>query len=206
MFEQLLLALKNRVCPEFTVLNVFFILQNFEQLALALKNRVCPENFHSIQYSFYIQDFWATWACPEKQSVPWIHCIEYIFLSFRILNKPALALKNRICPEIFHCIEIFFIFQYFWATWSCPENRVCPEFFKLGVGRPPPPRTPLPATILLPERRSGPFRLTFTSALMRSLMTLYSVIDRELWTNFSSKATTAALAVSVILQFLFEKI
>jgi len=138
MFEQLLLALKNRVWPEFTVLNVFFILQNFEQLALALKKRVCPENFHSIEYSFYIQDFWATWSCPEKQSVPWIHCIEYIFLSFRILNKPALALKNRICPEIFHRIEIFFIFQYFWATWSCPENRVCPEFFKLGVGRPPP--------------------------------------------------------------------
>jgi len=38
IFEQLLLALKNRVCPEFTVLNVFFILQNFEQLALPLKN------------------------------------------------------------------------------------------------------------------------------------------------------------------------
>jgi len=32
-----LLALKNRVCPEFTVLNVFFILQNFDQHALALK-------------------------------------------------------------------------------------------------------------------------------------------------------------------------
>jgi len=32
-----LLALKKRVCPEFTVLNVFFVLQHFEQLALALK-------------------------------------------------------------------------------------------------------------------------------------------------------------------------
>jgi len=29
IFEQLLLALKNRVCPEITVLNVFFLLQNF---------------------------------------------------------------------------------------------------------------------------------------------------------------------------------
>jgi len=55
--EQLLLALKNRACPEFTVLNVFFVLQNFEQLALALKNKVCPENFHSIEHSFYNQDF-----------------------------------------------------------------------------------------------------------------------------------------------------
>jgi len=57
MFEQLVLALKNRVCPEFTVLNVFFILQNFEQLGLALKNIICPENFHCIQYGFYIQNF-----------------------------------------------------------------------------------------------------------------------------------------------------
>jgi len=53
MFEQLLLALKNRVCPEFTVLNVFYILQNFEQLALALKNRVCPENFHCIEITIF---------------------------------------------------------------------------------------------------------------------------------------------------------
>jgi len=25
----------------------------------------------------------------------------------------ALALKNKVCPEIFHCVEIFFIIQYF---------------------------------------------------------------------------------------------
>ena len=42
--EQLALALKNRVCPEFAAL-IFFIVQNFEQLALALKNRVGPELF-----------------------------------------------------------------------------------------------------------------------------------------------------------------
>ena len=43
----------------------------------------------------------------------------------------------------FDCIEIFFIFQNFWSTWACPENRVCPEFFKLGGRLPPPPRLPL---------------------------------------------------------------
>jgi len=38
IFEQLALALKNKVCPEFTVLNIYFLsLRNFEQLALALK-------------------------------------------------------------------------------------------------------------------------------------------------------------------------
>ena len=161
MFELLLLALKNRVCPEFTVLNVFLILQNFEQLALALKNRVCPENFHCIEITIfeelalalktefflkyftvlnivYIQDFWATCACPEKKSVHWIHCIEHLFFIIQNFKQPALGLKNRICPEIFYCIEIFLIFQDFWATWACPENRVCPEFFKPGGGRPPP--------------------------------------------------------------------
>jgi len=49
MFQQLLLALKKRVRPEFTALNVFLIIQNFEQLARALKNRVCPEIFHCFE-------------------------------------------------------------------------------------------------------------------------------------------------------------
>ena len=45
-FEQLALALKNSVCPEFfTVLNILFAFRMFEQLALALKIRVCPEFF-----------------------------------------------------------------------------------------------------------------------------------------------------------------
>ena len=48
-FLQLALALKI-----FTVLN---ILRIFEQLALALKNRVCPGIFYCIEYTFYIQDF-----------------------------------------------------------------------------------------------------------------------------------------------------
>ena len=44
--------------------------------------------------TFYIKDSWVTSACPEKLSVPWIHCIEYIF----------------------------FIIQEFWATCACPES------------------------------------------------------------------------------------
>ena len=52
MFEQLLLALKNRVCPEFTVLNVFFITQNFEQLALALKTELSLKFFTVLNIVF----------------------------------------------------------------------------------------------------------------------------------------------------------
>jgi len=106
------------------------------------ENRVCPENFHCIEYSFTFRIF-EQLVLALKNSVPWIHCIEYIFFIIQNFEQPALALKNRICPEIFHCIEIFFMFQDFWATCACPENRVCPEFFKPGGGRPPPPRTPL---------------------------------------------------------------
>jgi len=83
MFEQLLLALKNRVCPEFTVFNMYF--------------------YHS--------EFSTSCACLEKQNLPWNFSLYWNI----------------------------FIFQNFWATWACPENRVCPEFFK-PWGR---PRTPL---------------------------------------------------------------
>jgi len=48
MFEQLLIALKNRVCSEFTVLNVLFIIQNFEQLALALKTEFALKIFTAL--------------------------------------------------------------------------------------------------------------------------------------------------------------
>jgi len=40
-----------------TVLNLFFTIQDFEQLALALKNRVCPEIFHCIEYTFTFRIF-----------------------------------------------------------------------------------------------------------------------------------------------------
>jgi len=41
------------------------------------------------------------------------HCIKYIFCHSGFLRNFALALKNRVCLEIFHCIEIFFIIQEF---------------------------------------------------------------------------------------------
>jgi len=50
IFEQLALALKNRRCPEFIALNMYFLLfRIFEQLTLALKSRVWPGIFHCIE-------------------------------------------------------------------------------------------------------------------------------------------------------------
>ena len=74
-FEKLALALKNGGCPEFTVLNTYFLLfRIFEQLALALKNRVALEFFT---------------------------VLNTYFLSFRIFEQLALALKTEFALKFF---------------------------------------------------------------------------------------------------------
>jgi len=59
IFEQLALALKNRVSPEiFHCIEYISYHSGFlSNSALALKNRVCLESFHCIEFTFYIQDF-----------------------------------------------------------------------------------------------------------------------------------------------------
>jgi len=103
---------KNRVCPEFTVLNIYFLsFRIFEQLALARK----------------------------KQSVPWIHCIEHIFLSFRIFEQLTLALKNRVALKIFTAFKYFLSFRNFEQLALALKTRVCPEIFQArGAAAPPP--------------------------------------------------------------------
>ena len=66
------LAQITQIIPKwiYTVLEIFLPFRVFEQLALALKNRVCSENFLRIEYTFYIQDFWAACACPENRVCP----------------------------------------------------------------------------------------------------------------------------------------
>ena len=74
-FEELVLALKNRVCPEFTVLNISFLLfRIFEQLSLALNKRVVLE-FFTVSNKY--------------------------LLSFRIFEQLALALKTEFALKFF---------------------------------------------------------------------------------------------------------
>ena len=133
------------------VLNILFTFRIFEQLVLAQKKRVCPEIFHCEYIFFIIQNFWATCAGPEKQSLPYnfslywnifyhseflsnlrlpwktafalkIFTVLNILFTFRIFEQLALALKNSV-PWI-HCIEFtFFIIQDFWATCTCLEKQ-----------------------------------------------------------------------------------
>jgi len=107
MFEQVLLALKTRVCPEFTVLNVLFILQNFEQLGLALKNRVCPENFHCIEITIFEELALALKTEFFQFFLKYFTVLNIVF-TFRIFEQLVLALKKRVCTE-FTVLNIYFL-------------------------------------------------------------------------------------------------
>ena len=93
-----------------------------------------PEIFHCIEYSFYIQDFWATCACPEKQNVPWNHCIDYIFFIIQNFEQPALAL------EFFTVLKYFLSFRIFVQLELALKTEFDLNFSSWGGFRPPSPR------------------------------------------------------------------
>ena len=160
IFEQLALALKNRVALMFSlygmyfyILNfwatcagpekqrvpwiycteyIFFIIQEFWVTCDCTEKQSCPGIFHCIEYTLYILNFWATCACSEKQRVPWIYCIECIFFIIQDFSATCACSEKQSCPGIFHCTEIYLIILDFWATLRLPWN------FSSPVGRPPP--------------------------------------------------------------------
>jgi len=103
VFEQLALALKNRIALEFfTVLKYFLSFRIFEQLALALKNRVGLEFFTVLNMYFLSIRIFEQLALALKNSCLGIfHYIEIFFLSFRIFEQLALALKTEFALKIF---------------------------------------------------------------------------------------------------------
>jgi len=50
------------------------------------------------------------------------------FSPFRIFEQLAFALKNRVCPEIFHCVQYTFTFRNFEHLALALKNRVALEF------------------------------------------------------------------------------
>jgi len=102
------------VCPESTVLNIYiFYHSEFWTTCACTEKQSLPRNFSLHWNIFYLSGFLSNLCLPWKQSLLWIHCIEYIFFIIQNFEQPALVLKNRICPEIFHCIEIFLTFRIF---------------------------------------------------------------------------------------------
>ena len=57
---------KQSFSAKFSLYWIYFLpFKIFEQLCAYPENQSLPGNFHCIQYTFYIQEFWATCACPE---------------------------------------------------------------------------------------------------------------------------------------------
>ena len=77
----------------------------FEELALALKNRVCPEFFHCMEHNFYIQNVEQLALALKNRVALKFFTVLNILFTFRSFEKLALALKNRVCPEIFQARE-----------------------------------------------------------------------------------------------------
>ena len=78
-------------------------------------------NIHCIENIFAVHDFGATCACPENNRVALkIFVVVNILFVFRIFEQLALALKNRVSPESFHCIEYIFYYSGFLSNLRLP--------------------------------------------------------------------------------------
>jgi len=102
---------------------------------------------HCIECIFFIiQYFWATCPFHEKQRVPWIHCIEYIFFIIQDFWATCACPENRGYPE-FTVLNVYFLsFRIFEQLALALKTEFALKFFRTG-GRPPPPnpspRTPM---------------------------------------------------------------
>ena len=107
------------------------------------------------RWFFVIQNFeQLALALKNRVCSELFHCVE-IFLIFQDFWATLHFSKKTVFPWIFHCIEIFVIFQDFWATCACPENRVCPETFEArdAATLPDPPPCTPVVSILLADAR-----------------------------------------------------
>ena len=163
IFEQLALTLKNRGYPEFTILNVFFIIQDFWATCACPENfrcieyifyysgvlsnlrlpwkQSCPGIFHCIEYTFYIQNFWVTCACLKNRGCPEVTVLNVYFLLFKIFEQLALALRNRVALEFFTVLKYISLFRIFEELAVALKTEFALKFFKPGgAAAPPAPR------------------------------------------------------------------
>ena len=145
---------------KFSLYWIYFLpFRIFEQLCACPEKQNCPGIFHCTEYTFYIQEFWAScMRLPWKTELPWIHSTDYIFFyhsgflsnlrfpwktelpwNFSLywnicyhsgfLRNLRLAWKTEL-PWYFHCVKhVFFIIQEFWVTRACPEKTELPQKF-----------------------------------------------------------------------------
>ena len=169
-FEQLVLALKNRACPEFTVLNIYFysfrILNNlrlpwktefalkfftalkyflsiriFEELALALKTEFVTKFYTVFNMLFTFRVFEQLLLSRKNRVCPEFTVWNMYFLSFRIFNNLRLPWKTEFALKFFAVLKYFLSFRFL-SNLSLPCKQSLPWILQAGR-RPPPPRTPL---------------------------------------------------------------
>ena len=101
--RNLRLPWKTQLSSKFSLCWNMFYHSGFLATCACPEKQSCPGIFHCIEYVFSIaQDFWAICSCPGKQSFLGIfHCIEIFFLSFRIFEQLALALKTEFALKFF---------------------------------------------------------------------------------------------------------
>jgi len=129
LLRHLWIALKNRVCPEFTGLNIYsnLIIQNFDQLAHALKNRVYPEIFHCIELFLSFRIFEEVALALKTECVMKFFIAINILVTFRMFEQLLLALKNSV--SWIHCIECIFHPSEFWTTCACLKKELALKIF-----------------------------------------------------------------------------
>ena len=93
---------------------------------LSLRNRVAVKFSTVLNIFFTTQDFWATWDCPEKQSLPWIFllCWIYIFYHSGFLSNLRLPWKTEFTLNIFIVLKYFLSFRFFEQLALALRNRV----------------------------------------------------------------------------------
>jgi len=145
---------KQRCLKFFTVLSILLHSEVLSNFPSPWKTACALKIFTVLNIFFIVQDFWATYACPENRVCPEFTVLNIHFLSFRIIEHLALALKNS-CLEIFHCIEIFLLFRIFHQRALALKTDFALKFFKTGGAAAPPnpaPRTPMAAIKFNKER------------------------------------------------------
>ena len=137
IFEQLCACPEKQSFPwNFSLYWIYFApFRIFEQLCACPEKQSCFGIFHCIEYTFYIQEFWATcMRLPWKtqgalNSQYWL----YIFYHSGFLSNFVLALKNRVALEFFTVLKYFLSFRIFEQLALAQKNRGCPEFTVLII-------------------------------------------------------------------------
>jgi len=115
----------------FTVLNIFFTFRILSNLRLPWKTEL-PGKFSLYwTYIFYHSVLLSNLRLPWKTELPWIHCIENIFFIIQDFWATCACSEKQSCPENFHCISIFLSFRIFEQL--ALAVKTCLEFTVLNI-------------------------------------------------------------------------